>query len=554
MLIASLFSAVDNEKQYRVKPCPDPSQEEATTWMTEAELRTEALKPSYKWVEAGSGDLGKLYVEILGCNGLPNMDSQELATGKTDAFACLVYEDAIVNTEVIPNSLNPWWMPWTQRAFIFNVMHPSSDLLVGVLDYDSPELIARHDPIGRIQMDVSQMRPGTEYIVDFNLYPSAVVKKRDAKGTIKLRLRLELHNERKALLAAMKPPPQVCSDRVVCSIFLGSIYLTCNLSTFVRASQIYINVASKRDFMVASFVIKGKVSEVQDSCPTTKYHDSTSFLYFVQYNVNVFNMDLFADYVEQLKGTGLALVPILKDAAYSVVFWRGHYPLRLPVPRFPPLPVTDNASLYSRYTKVITILLPLNSATAFIGGIVLVENYNFLPSFLLFSVAWLFLALSGSISHNPSPWRRQRTFPELMRVLITNSSPVQTIEPNQNIDEIKKYLAKQAASDAKVEEETKIMMEEEEKAQESVGDLDAVKENAKVEMETRTETLGISTNPMEYILWPMQENLRRACQCVYVARSFVIWAECYYAYWIVVGCVVLGLTVLFVPWYVRLGF
>ena len=134
---------------------------EETKWMTEAELNVEALKPSNKWIETGSGDLGKLFVEVIGCDGLLNVDYEELGEGKTDAFACLVYEDAIVNTEVIKNTLSPRWMPWTQRAFIFNVLHPSSDLMIGVLDYDSPALMARHDPIGRAEIDVTNMRPGT---------------------------------------------------------------------------------------------------------------------------------------------------------------------------------------------------------------------------------------------------------------------------------------------------------------------------------------------------------------------------------------------------------
>lgn len=187
-------------------------------WMTSAELDTESLKPSTKWVEAGSGELGKLFVEVISCSGLPNMDYQETGTGKTDAFACLVYEDAIVNTEVISNTLNPRWMPWTQRAFIFNIMHPSSDLMVGVLDYDSPAPLAMHDRIGRTEIDVTNMRPGTEYIVYYDLYASSLVKKRNPKGSIQLRVRLELCNERKALVAALTPPPQVCIVELIRSL------------------------------------------------------------------------------------------------------------------------------------------------------------------------------------------------------------------------------------------------------------------------------------------------------------------------------------------------
>jgi len=177
--------------------------------MTEAELDAESLKPSSKWIEVGSGDLGKLYVEVIGCDGLPNMDTAAMGGGKTDAFACLVYEDAIVNTEVINDTLRPRWMPWTQRAFIFNVMHMSSDLKVGVLDYDSPAPMAEHDPIGRAEVDITNLRPGTEYTVYFDLYTSAILKKRKSKGSIKLRVRLEVPDERKAIMSALGPPPQV---------------------------------------------------------------------------------------------------------------------------------------------------------------------------------------------------------------------------------------------------------------------------------------------------------------------------------------------------------
>jgi len=82
--------------------------------MTESELDAESLNPSSKWIEAGTGDLGQLFVEIIGCDGLPNMDTQAMGGGKTDAFVSMIYEDSIVNTEVINDTLRPRWMPWTQ--------------------------------------------------------------------------------------------------------------------------------------------------------------------------------------------------------------------------------------------------------------------------------------------------------------------------------------------------------------------------------------------------------------------------------------------------------
>lgn len=198
--------------------------------MTSAEIDAESEKPSKKWIETGSGQLGKLYVEVIACDGLPNMDTPVLGGGKTDSFACLVYGDSIVNTEVINDILSPRWMPWTQRAFVFNIMHPSPQLMVGVFDYDSPLPTAEHDPIGRAAVDITNFQKDTVYTLYYDLYTSAIVKKRKSKGQIKLRIRIEIPDGKKCLLAAIKPPPEN-----------------------------YINVPTSRDYRVATFVCEGKV-------------------------------------------------------------------------------------------------------------------------------------------------------------------------------------------------------------------------------------------------------------------------------------------------------
>ena len=64
----------------------------------------------------------KVFVEIIGCDKLPNLDASILGE-KTDAFVSVVYEDCCARTDTVDNSLSPRWMPWTQRAFVFNMMH-----------------------------------------------------------------------------------------------------------------------------------------------------------------------------------------------------------------------------------------------------------------------------------------------------------------------------------------------------------------------------------------------------------------------------------------------
>ena len=71
--------------QYRVKPFPDPERPvEQTKWMTEKQIEEEAFKPSTQWIEAGTGGAGKYYVEIIGCDNLPNMDFSVTGRDKTD--------------------------------------------------------------------------------------------------------------------------------------------------------------------------------------------------------------------------------------------------------------------------------------------------------------------------------------------------------------------------------------------------------------------------------------------------------------------------------------
>lgn len=89
--------------QYRVKPFPDPDRpKEKTKWLTHDEIEQEAYKPSTKWIEAGTGSVGKYYVEIIGCEGLPNMDFSVTGRDKTDGKREVeVLEKSLPSTSLI---------------------------------------------------------------------------------------------------------------------------------------------------------------------------------------------------------------------------------------------------------------------------------------------------------------------------------------------------------------------------------------------------------------------------------------------------------------------
>jgi hypothetical protein len=80
--------------------------------MTNDKIKAHIVKPSQHWVDAaGSGNLGRIVLEVLGCDGLPNLDTGGFLGNKTDAFVSVVYEDVYVRTDTIDDCLSPRWMP-----------------------------------------------------------------------------------------------------------------------------------------------------------------------------------------------------------------------------------------------------------------------------------------------------------------------------------------------------------------------------------------------------------------------------------------------------------
>jgi hypothetical protein len=73
-------------KKYRVHPGPDPRRPEETEWMTMPDMEKEMMEESREWIDAGSGKNGRLFVEVLQCKGLPNMDTGGIVGNKTDGF------------------------------------------------------------------------------------------------------------------------------------------------------------------------------------------------------------------------------------------------------------------------------------------------------------------------------------------------------------------------------------------------------------------------------------------------------------------------------------
>uniref|UniRef100_A0A7S4EG04 C2 domain-containing protein n=1 Tax=Pseudo-nitzschia australis TaxID=44445 RepID=A0A7S4EG04_9STRA len=257
------------QTKVRVKPYPDPDRSEKTKFLRPHDLNVETRLPSSKWTEAGSGSIGKLFVEILSCDDLPNLDSGgEIIGNFTDSFCTLVYEDTCAMTDVIDDELSPRWMPWTNRAFAFNVMHPASILYLGVFDFD---VLGTHDPIGRVAVNVCNLQRDTIHTITYNLYPSSNVTERKAAGTITIRVRLEWFDPRAALLATLKPRPNM-----------------------------HVNVSKEKSFTVVRYTCYGE-------------HD----------NMEKFDMTLMRSYINEIFVYKAAVSYALSDTFTSLILWKG---------------------------------------------------------------------------------------------------------------------------------------------------------------------------------------------------------------------------------------
>ena len=207
MLEKKVKTFVENGKKiekYKVLPFPDPelvTDTDSSTddsnhadtdslssadpiWKTANEIENITMQPSRHYQYIGSGNIARVYLEILACNNLPHKDISLFGRKKSDPFVQVVYEDCVCRTDVIDDKNNPRFLPYTNRAFVLHSHFPSSVINLGVFDYDRG---TNHDFIGRASVNLSSLRPRTEYILDYKLYDTALFETRNDNGTIRVR-------------------------------------------------------------------------------------------------------------------------------------------------------------------------------------------------------------------------------------------------------------------------------------------------------------------------------------------------------------------------------
>jgi hypothetical protein len=169
-------------------------------WLTKAEMREEMVLSSERFHDlrvpgCKEKAIGILEVEVLQCLGLPKLDRGS----DTDAVVYLVCGEYAFATDVIPNRSNPMWLRKSRRACIFPIFHGYASLYVGVFDHEPRR--TKDDFAGRVEVNLSRLRPQSTYDVTLPLRLSTHVYSRRRRGAVRLRFTLKWHSERDALLS-----------------------------------------------------------------------------------------------------------------------------------------------------------------------------------------------------------------------------------------------------------------------------------------------------------------------------------------------------------------
>jgi len=421
-----------------------------------------------------------------------------MAGNKTDAYVAVVYEDLVLNTDVISDKLSPRWMPWSKRAFMLRVMHSSSQVFLGIFDHDTG--YDDHDSIGRVAIDLSTFHPYTEYNLVYDIYNTEKMSKRKARGTITVRLMLEYKNERGLILSALTFPPP----------------------------SFHVNLPLKKDFHVVRYTATG------------------------QMGAKKYGLGQINEYIEELLQYQRVLFYI-EDGLKNVILWRGHHPVTLCVPRLCPFKDIEELG-GKKCTRTVTVKLPIRSLLLFVGAVILVEHPKFLLSFILASIGVVMTASLDFRRNSPSKWIRCRTYHYYVRTLILGRgvSPPQTIEAYQNAEEFEEFEKTMKAKIETFEKEAEeARLENLRKQEEYQKELAAIGD-ANIDISTQSSGgvmgTGVSIDPFQALWVQIQTILEQVITILRFTRNVIIWEESYLAFWLTTACYLLAFVCLFIPW------
>ena len=188
--------------------------------------------------------------------------------------------------------------------------------------------------------------------------------------------------------------------------------------------------------------------------------------------------------------------------------------------------------------------------TAFTWAILLSYDFDRIVSFLCFAVAWILFATLEVQRKNPNPWKRPRTYIDLLGTFLFNKSLAHhVIAENENIEDTMVY-------DDRYESEMKFRkaaMEESVKRQE-LEQQKLLKEEKELDKQSRDKVMALSYGPsrlylapFEDILAPVQKMLYEWCVYSRCISSVVTWSDSVVAFWIASIALLASALLFFVP-------
>lgn len=285
-------------------------------------------------------------------------------------------------------------------------------------------------------------------------------------GSITIRLRKEIKDEKKLLLQSLQPAP-----------------------------RFHVNMKKRMSLPVAKYTCFGA------------------------HNNEEFDITLMRSYVNEMLELKRFLKYAINDSISSLVMWRGQ-------------------------VKVGKYFLPLHSATAFFGGMYIIERPHMIPGCFFLSIAWVMLASLNSRIEHPSPWERTLPFTHYLSLLIWGKSPL-------SHDEIRPMQCQRESCRFIENWETRIKT-----------DLDAVNKKWELQLEMdkignedlQTEEQKNSADPIEIAkakmspwLFPMQLRLRTYCGYLRGIKKVTTWEDGMLSFWITLPCIIIGIMLLILP-------
>lgn len=251
----------------------------------------------------------------------------------------------------------------------------------------------------------------------------------------------------------------------------------------------------------------------------------------LQYDRYSLNLNTIQKYLDEV----LECTDVLDDVVEGVkivILWRGHFPLT-----------------FSCFKKQYSFKLPFHSMLAFSWGILLKNNFDRFGSFICFWFAWVLFGILEFQRNNPNPWKRPRTYIELLGIFIFNKSfASHRIDVNENIQEIMEYdedraekvkLRKEAIETMRIQNEHDAKQMEKE-----IDQLDAQSNEKGVSVGMNQLML----TPFKDILDPVQSSLYTACVYLRVAKSIVTWKDSVASFWVATIALSFSIVTFFVPW------